>query len=130
MAFPPHPHPMIKVLFWNCSGIGSFPTNTMLHHFIGSHSLDLIFLAEPKLSMTPPSPLAFSLLVLTLPFQIQTTPFGVFANKSPTTITLFLISLTNMFLLLLLIFLPFLLAFSLVSMAPHITELEELYGIT
>lgn len=40
---------MIKVLFWNCRGIGNIPTKTMLHQLLGSHTPDLIFLAESKI---------------------------------------------------------------------------------
>eukprot|EP00268_Persea_americana_P027012 TRINITY_DN26537_c0_g1_i2.p1 TRINITY_DN26537_c0_g1~~TRINITY_DN26537_c0_g1_i2.p1 ORF type:complete len:113 (+),score=19.26 TRINITY_DN26537_c0_g1_i2:194-532(+) len=38
---------MIKILYWNCRGIGNIPTKTMLHHLNSVNSPDLLFLAEP-----------------------------------------------------------------------------------
>lgn len=38
---------MIKILYWNCRGIGNSPTQSMLHHLLHVNSPDLLFLSEP-----------------------------------------------------------------------------------
>lgn len=73
---------MVKILSWNCRGIGNTPTKSILAHFLRVHSPDILFLSEPKAPLDSQNPSAFQSFGFNLSFSNHNSSLWCLCNSN------------------------------------------------